>query len=111
MRALDVATDQARALRKRALLDDFKRGARSGTYWGIATEIGGYAKHMACDDAIVRPLADIRTRLNPFTDQEQEQLINWGYALCDAGVRTYAPEIIAADAPPEWPCKGYPLGH
>jgi NTE family protein len=57
------------------------------------------------------PLADIRTRLNPFTNQEQEQLINWGYALCDAGVRTYVPEIVATDASPEWPCKGYPLGH
>lgn len=110
VRALDVATDQARALRKRALLDDFRRGARSGTYWGIATEIEGYAKHLPCDEAIVKPLADIRTRLNSFTDQEQEQLINWGYALCDAGVRTYVPEIVATDASPEWPCKGYPLG-
>ena len=110
MRALDVATDQARALRKRALIDDFKRGVRSGTYWGIATEIKGYTEHLACDDAIVGPLADIRTRLNPFTDQEQELLINWGYALCDAGVRTYAPQIIVTPTPPEWPCKGHPLG-
>ncbi len=111
MRALDVATDQARALRKRALLDDFKRGVRSGTYWGIATEIEGYAKHLPCDRTVVAPLAKIRTRLNPFSEQEQEQLINWGYALCDAGVRTYAPEIIDTYVAPEWPCKGYALGH
>ena len=113
MRALDVATDQSRALRKRALIDDLKHGVRSGTYWGIATEIKGYklADPLPCDDAIVRPLADIRTRLNPFTDQEQEQLINWGYALCDAGMRTYVPRIIATDASPKWPCGGHPLGH
>jgi NTE family protein len=109
MRALDVATDQSRALRKRALLNDFNQHARSGAYWGIATGIEGYAKHLPCDAAIVGPLANIRTRLNPFTDEEQEQLINWGYALCDAGVRTYAPELIATDAAPEWPCKGHPL--
>jgi NTE family protein len=44
---------------------------------------------------IVEPLAEIRTRLNPFSDEEQEQLINWGYALCDAAMRTHVPEIIA----------------
>jgi len=109
MRALDVATDQARALRKRALLDDFKRGVRSGTYWGIATEIEGYARHLPCSDAIVKPLANIRTRLNPYTVEEQEQLINWGYALCDAGMRTYVPQVIVTNTSPELPCKGHPL--
>lgn len=33
LRALDVATDESRALRKRALIDAFKRNVRSGTYW------------------------------------------------------------------------------
>jgi NTE family protein len=83
LRALDVATDQARALRKRALIDDFTTGARLGTYWGIATEIGKYqlpagSGPLPCADQIVQALAAIRTRLNPFSDQEQEQLINWG---------------------------------
>jgi hypothetical protein len=30
---LDVATEESRALRKRALIDAFKRNVRSGTYW------------------------------------------------------------------------------
>jgi hypothetical protein len=34
---------------------------------------------MPCADEIVKPLARIRTRLNPFDGVEQEQLINWGY--------------------------------
>ena len=95
LRALDVATDQARGLRKRALINDFKRNARSGTYWGIETQIAKYQlpTAMKCNDAIVKPLASIRTRLNPFSDAEQEQ-INWGYALCDAAVRTHVPQII-----------------
>jgi NTE family protein len=54
-------------------------------------------------------LAQIRTRLNPFTDQEQEQLINWGYALCDAALRTHVPQIIRTQAPPQWPCPAHPL--
>ena len=113
LRALDVATDQARALRKRALIDDFKRKVRSGSYWGIDTHIGDYqlADAMSCSDQLVQPLARIRTRLNPFTDEEQEQLINWGYALCDAAVRSYVPQVINAPIfPASWPCPDHPLG-
>jgi NTE family protein len=112
LRALDIATDQSRALRKRALIDDFKRHVRSGTYWGIDTRIGRYpiADAMPCADRIVRPLAKIRTRLNPFDDEEQEQLINWGYALCDAAIRAHAPALIKTAARPDWPFHGRPLG-
>ncbi|WP_044539898.1 patatin-like phospholipase family protein [Bradyrhizobium sp. LTSP885] len=112
LRALDVATDQARALRKRALIDDFQRGARSGTYWGIDTRIANYQlpDAMPCVDQNVQPLAALRTRLNPFDDTEQEQLINWGYALCDAAIRKHAPQIVKTQAKPTWPCPGHPLG-
>jgi NTE family protein len=112
LRALDVATDQARGLRKRALIDDFKRNVRSGTYWGIDTRIANYqlADALPCADQTVQPLAKIRTRLNPFNDQEQEQLINWGYALCDAAMRSHVPKIINAQIPPAWPCPNHPLG-
>jgi NTE family protein len=111
LRALDVATDQSRALRKRALIDDFKRDVRSGTYWGIDTRIANYQlpTAMPCADEIVRPLAKIRTRLNPFDEVEQEQLINWGYALCDAAVRSHTPQIANTQAPPQWPCPRHPL--
>jgi NTE family protein len=113
LRALDVATDQARALRKRALIDDFQRGVRSGTYWGIATNIANYhlASALPCTETIVRPLAALRTRLNPFTDQEQDQLINWGYALCDAAVRTHVPQIIGTNPVPSpaFPCSNHLL--
>src|SRR5690242_5826911 len=90
--ALDVATDQARALRKRALITDFKTKQRAGSYWGIDTKIGNYplADPMTCQEEVVEPLAAIRTRLNPFTDEEQGRLINWGYALCDAALRSHA---------------------
>jgi NTE family protein len=106
MRALKIATDQSRGLRKRALIDDFKRGDRTGTYWGIDTGIANYAlaDSLACETARVRALAALRTRLNPFSDQEQGELINWGYALTDAAIRKHAPQLIAAGAPaPGWP--------
>jgi NTE family protein len=111
LRALDVATDQARVVRKRALIADFKRNVRSGTYWGIETEIAHYelGEAMACKPDVVKPLAKIPARLDPLTDVEQEQLINWGYALCDAAVRTHVPQIVKTRAVAKWPCPGHPL--
>ena len=106
MRALDIATDQSRALRKRALIDDFRRGERAGTYWGIDTDIRAYQQPdaLACDLDRARLLAGIRTRLNAFSDQEQGELINWGYALTDAAIRRHAPQLVPAGAPaPQWP--------
>lgn len=106
LRALKIATDQSRGLRKRTLIDDFRRGERSGTYWGIETRIGDYAlaDSLPCDDVRVRALAGLRTRLNAFGDREQGELINWGYALTDAAVRKHAPQLIAPGAPaPGWP--------
>src|SRR5436309_1386954 len=52
-------------------------------------------------------LARIRTRLNPFTQAEQESLINWGYAVCDAAVRTYF--NLHASPPSGWPYPTYAL--
>jgi NTE family protein len=110
--ALDIATDQARGLRKRALIADFKAGQRAGTYWGIDTEIGNYplADPMACDPEIVRPLAAIRTRLNAFSDAEQGRLINWGYALADAAIRSHAAALApGAQRTKAWPVPSQPL--
>jgi NTE family protein len=111
LRALDIATDQARALRKRALIDDFQRAVRTGTYWGINTDITNYHLPTAlhCTDAIVKPLAQIRTRLNPVNDEEQEKLINWGYALSDAAVRTHVPQAVAINRDAAFPYPEHPL--
>jgi len=111
MRALDVATDQSRGLRKRALIDDFTKKVRAGGYWGIATDIADYhlADMLPCAAAKAKPLAAMRTRLNPFSDVEQEQLINWGYALCDAAVRAHAPEIVGTQKARDWPYPGNSL--
>jgi NTE family protein len=111
MRALDVATDQSRALRKRALIDDFERDERSGTYWGIDTDIRKYGTDgaLACEPARVKALAAIRTRLNPFSDQEQGELINWGYALADAALRRHVPDLVKDAPAPEWPEPAWAL--
>jgi NTE family protein len=109
LRALDIATDQARALRKRYLLDIAAARGQKVAYWGIDTLITDYALPDAlnCMTAITAPLARIRTRLNPFDATEQGQLINWGYALADAGVRRYGPK--ATGPAPAWPEPAHAL--
>ena len=43
-------------------------------------------------------IANIRTDLDAFSEVEQAVLMNHGYALIDAAIRTHAPELIATDA-------------
>jgi len=109
LRAFDIATNQARALRKRALIDDFRSAAHRGSYWGITTSVADYqlADALPVSPEATRYLSSTRTRLNPFTDAEQCRLINGGYALCDAAMRKY---VIAGAGPvPRWPYPQFSL--
>jgi NTE family protein len=111
MRALDIATDQSRSLRKRRLISDYREGQRHGAYWGIDTDVADYelpdALHV--NASVVEPLARIRTRLDPFNDQERARLINWGYAVTDTAVRKYAAALITSQCPAQWPRPKSPL--
>jgi NTE family protein len=119
-RAMGIATGQAIALRKRALISDLEQPGRGGAYWGIKTPIGDYglADALPCKSEAILELAGMRTRLNGFSESEQCRLINWGYAICDAAVRRYLPAGAAAGAgasaaaapPPAWPYPHFALG-
>jgi NTE family protein len=110
LRALDIATDQARALRKRLLFARCELDKRTAAYAGIDRDIKSYAapRKLRADPAITGELARMRTRLNPFSEQEQGQLINWGWMVMDAAVRTH---ILKDAKPPEaWPLPKYSVG-
>jgi NTE family protein len=109
LRVMDITINQTRALRKRHLIEDFKNDVRGGTYWGIATHINdyGFEGQMVKDNNVTAALKDIRTRLDPFSEKEQGQLINWGYALADTALRKHA---IDEELPePKWPMREYAL--
>lgn len=110
LRAFDVATEQARALRKRLLVQDYQTGAHKGSYWGITTKITEYqlADALPVSDAATQYLSSIRTRLNPFSEAEQSRLINGGYALCDVAMRKYVLGAAPSTAP-QWPYPIYAL--
>ena len=98
-RVTDVIDNQVRALRKRVLIASYESKARGGSYWGIGTNIANYKLKNAlqCDFKFTRTLAATPTRLSAMDDGLQKQLIDWGYAVCDAAMRTYV--VPQAPAP------------
>ena len=98
VRTLLIAMSQVNNLRRRRLLDEIHVQERKGTYWGLSQKIGKSLadekkdKELLVDNEQTRKLGEIGTRLNRFSDERQENLINWGYALADARMRRYVIE-------------------
>jgi NTE family protein len=90
-RVLSIVDNQVRSLRKRFLIEDYQRGAFTGTYWGIRTDIGDYR----LPDPLTAPitatarLAATPTRLTRLPVGQIDRLINWGYAVTDAAMRKH----------------------
>ncbi len=109
LRALDIATDQARALRKRYIFDQHNVKNRRLAFWGIDQNLSRSRLKGAlpCPVDVTTGLSEIRTRLNRFNDREQEQLINWGYAASDIALRSFIKQD--AEPPSTWPYPRYAL--
>jgi NTE family protein len=95
-RIFNLVDNQVRALRKRQVIDSYVAAAgdanhRNGAYWGIRTNIADYGlpDALPCPQAQTMQLAETPTRLKRMEDRLQEQLINWGYAVCDAALRKH----------------------
>ncbi len=103
---------QALGVRKRFLLSGFSGGAISGAYVGVASApsrytgaaSGGYSKAFAMD--VIR---SIRTDLDAFSEVEQGVLMNHGYSLIDAAIRTHVPELLGP-SPFAWPAPEFAPG-
>jgi NTE family protein len=91
VRVLRVIDDQVRTLRKGQTILSLRRGDRDGVYLGIRSHLADY--HV--EDPLPAPpertilLADVPTRLDALEETLQERLVNWGYAICDAGLRRH----------------------
>jgi NTE family protein len=101
-RVRDILIEQTRALRKRMLMGDLHEERYSGVYWGIHTRIDDFAAAapLCVDSPQTQSLARISTRLKALDRRTQERLINWGYALADAAIRTRVDPTI--------PCGRFP---
>jgi NTE family protein len=99
-RVRDILIDQTRALRKSELIDAFKSARLCGAYWGIGTKIANFpaTQKLASDTATTAALETIATRLAATPRDVQDRLINWGYVLADAALRSRADLSIPASA-------------
>ena len=99
-RVRDILIDQTRALRKRNVVQDFEDQRLRGAYWGIGTRMATYplGTPLARDSAATDALAQVSTRLAKLDEALQGRLINWGYALADAGLRSRAALNVPAVA-------------
>jgi len=90
-RVLNVIDNQVRSLRKRLLIEAFRRGDRKGAYWGMRTDIAdfGLDTTLPCPHERTMLLANIATRLRRMSDGQMDRLINWGYAVTDAALRRH----------------------
>ncbi len=96
IRVLNIIDNQVRSLRKRQLIAAYEARLRSGTYWGIGTNIAHYGLQdaLSCPFSKTLALSRVPTRLASMEPALQERLINWGYAVCDAAMRRW----VAPDA-------------
>jgi len=108
LRVNALIDNQVRSLRKRQTIDAFKDGTRTGTYWGIRTNVADYglAGALACPYEQTQALAATKTRLESMPDPLQERLINWGYAVCDAAMRRHVDTSSPAPAGFPYPGRG-----
>jgi NTE family protein len=93
MRILDTIDNQVRSLRKRHLIEAYNRGDHAGAYWGIRTSFSEYklsSDPLRCATRDPSGLAAVPTRLERMPPKLQNQLMNWGYVICDAALRKYA---------------------
>jgi NTE family protein len=105
-RVVQVLDNQVRSLRKRQLVAAYKAKLRAGAYVGIRSDITRYkqANTLPAPLRNTRELAAVPTRLKALDDRTQCRLINWGYAIADAGLRKHADP--GADQPRGFP---YPV--
>ena len=108
---LKVVDSQVRKLRRRDLIADFGAGRRTGTYWGIDSDLVDYINDtrrgnpMTAGDLLpvsreqAQALARESTRLKALPEPLQRDLVNWGYAVTDTALRKYVTPLPRGSFP------------
>ncbi|HEY3466929.1 MAG TPA: patatin-like phospholipase family protein [Amycolatopsis sp.] len=109
-RVLTVMDNQVRELRTGSLLKAYQDKQFGGAYWATYSDIENFElpDALPAPAALTRRLAETKTRLTKLPERVQDQLINWGYAACDAGLRRWVDP--AAAAPKSFPYPGSGVG-
>jgi NTE family protein len=108
IRINDIIDNQVRSLRKRLLQNSYTDKSRTGTYWGVRSDIADYqlADSLPCPRDRTLILANTKTRLKRVEPLLQERLINWGYAVCDTAMRKWVDGNLGKPAGFPYPASG-----
>jgi NTE family protein len=109
-RAAYISMEQVGAVRKRWLVAELSSGRKTGALWTLHTRIEDFPSCGATGyGAAVRDLLnEVRTDFDPFKEGESACLVNHGYSLADAAMRSRAPALCPLlDAPFRWPHDGW----
>ncbi len=113
-RLMDLLQHQTSSLRRRQAIAAFRDETEphKGTYWGIQTLLADYRQPDAlpCPPDRTAAIAAIDTRLAALSDSDQERIMNWGYAVCDAAMRCYVDDFKSSPAPAGFPFPATGLG-
>lgn len=107
LRTFSIGDSQVRALRRRMLMGAFESTdpveKRNGAFWSMRTNIEAFKTpgSLTYDTTHAKELADVPTRLSDMSKTLKRRLINYGYALSDAGLRAYV--TPGAPAPTGYP--------
>lgn len=107
-RVMSTIDNQVRSLRKRLLISSLISHDKNGVYFSIRSDIDGYPApdKLPCSRERARELADIPTDLAAKDQSTQRRLINWGYAICDAGIRSWVEDGLAPPVDFPYPDEG-----
>lgn len=92
LRVNALIDNQVRSLRKRMVVGALESGERKGVFWrmrGKFHKYPGRSPKLDCPYERTLPLAETPTRLAAMPRELRERIVNWGYALCDAGMRSF----------------------
>ncbi len=90
-RVSGVVDHQVRSLRKRMLVEGYRRGDYAGVYWGIRSAVADYGlpDPLPFPAGRAKELAGIPTRLARMRDEDVDDLLLWGRVICDTAMRRW----------------------
>jgi NTE family protein len=108
LRVMEVIDQQVRNLRMLQVVGSLDQGIRKGAFWSIRTDIARFnlPDALPCPVEKTVLLAETETRLRRMTETLQERLINWGYAVTDAGMRRHWADSLPAPSAFPYPQAG-----
>ena len=102
IRAWKVTDNQVRSLRRSETVGQLvANSVRHGAFWSIQTRYSDYERRsIDVDDRWAGVLKKVPTRLWHIDVRRRKQLVNWGYAITDAAVRSFLSDDLVASRLP-----------